>query len=109
MRSTAPCAGHVPGGRTSIARVRDGIDSPGSEQEIPLGHRQNRSRRTGEELAIRANLVGLRVHLYMRRGGVEHHAVFADTAPSVFNSNGRPFELQASCPDIVNEGPAHEQ
>ena len=44
-----------------------------SEQEVALRHRQHGGRLAGEQLAVGAHLVGLRVDLHRRRVGVVHH------------------------------------
>lgn len=57
--------------------------SSGSEQEVPLRHRQLFCRLAGQQHAVRPHLVGLRVDLHHRQVVVEHHVGLGDRAAAL--------------------------
>src|SRR5262245_53174344 len=61
--------------------------SPNLKQKIPLRHWQHGGRLAGQELAVSADLVRLRVHLDTRRGIVEHHGMLAYPAARVLDGD----------------------
>ena len=67
---------------TAIRRKRGLMETPdaahGSKQEIALGEGQRRRRLAGEERAVRANFVGLRIDFDAREGVVVHHVALRD-------------------------------
>src|SRR5262245_52260474 len=48
------------------------------EQEIPLRQRQNLRRLAGEQFAVRAHFVGLRIDFDLLHGGIVNHVALAD-------------------------------
>ena len=66
---------------------------PRSKQKIPLCERQHFGRLTGQQHAVSAHFVGLRIHFHQRQVVVEHHVALGDGA-GVFDRHGAAFQTE---------------